>query len=127
MPVVLFDGVCSFCNAWVRFVIDRDPRRRFAFVSLQSEYGASLLRDHGYRGDPLATVVLIEDGRVYDRSSAALHIARHLSRPWPVVSLLRIIPRGLRDWLYDLVARRRHRWSGRADACGVAHEGETVL
>jgi predicted DCC family thiol-disulfide oxidoreductase YuxK len=117
MPVILFDGVCNLCNASVLFVIERDPDARFAFAPLQSEFGAALLREHGYHGDPLTTVLLIEDGRIYDRSSAALRIARRLSGLWPLLWALRIVPRPLRDAAYDWLARRRYRWFGRSEAC----------
>jgi len=119
MAIVLFDGVCNLCNESVLFVIDRDPRGRFAFAPLQSEYAASLLREHGYSADALASVVLVENGRVYDRSSAALRIARDLSGFWPALSVLTMVPKPLRDFLYDWLARRRYRWFGRTDACRV--------
>jgi predicted DCC family thiol-disulfide oxidoreductase YuxK len=119
MPVILFDGVCNLCNASVLFIIDRDPRGHFAFAPLQSEYAAALLREHGRQGDALATVLLIEDGRVYDRSSAALRIARRLSGLWPLLSVFRIVPRPLRDLAYDRLARHRYRWFGRTEACRV--------
>jgi predicted DCC family thiol-disulfide oxidoreductase YuxK len=119
MPVILFDGVCNLCNASVLFVIDRDPRGQFAFAPLQSEYGSSLLRTYGYRGDALTTVLLIEDERIYDRSTAALRIARRLSGLWPLLSVFRIVPRPVRDLAYDWLARHRYRWFGRTDACRV--------
>jgi predicted DCC family thiol-disulfide oxidoreductase YuxK len=119
MPVILFDGVCNLCNASVLFIIDRDPRGRFAFAPLQSDYAAALLREHGWQGDALTTVLLIEDGRVYDRSSAALRIARGLSGLWPLFSVFRIVPRPLRDLAYDWLARHRYRWFGRTESCRV--------
>lgn len=117
--VVLFDGVCNLCNAWVQFVIDRDPRGRFVFAPLQSEGAAALLRHRAYAGTPLASIVLIEDGRVYDRSTAVLRIVRRLSGLWPALSLLLAVPRPIRDVVYDWSARRRYRWFGRQDACRV--------
>jgi predicted DCC family thiol-disulfide oxidoreductase YuxK len=119
MPVILFDGVCNLCNASVLFVIDRDPRGQFAFAPLQSEHGMALLREHGYRGDALTTVLLLEDGRLYDRSTAALRIARRLSGLWPLLSAFRVVPRPIRDVVYDWLARHRYRWFGRTDACRV--------
>ncbi|MBA3258928.1 MAG: thiol-disulfide oxidoreductase DCC family protein [Gemmatimonadales bacterium] len=121
--VVLFDGVCNLCNAWVLFVIDRDPRGRFAFAPLQSEGAAALVRRRGYAGAPLATIVLIEDGRVYERSTAVLRIVRRLSGLWPALSLLLAVPRPIRDAVYDWSARRRYRWFGRQDACRVPTPG----
>jgi predicted DCC family thiol-disulfide oxidoreductase YuxK len=118
-PVVLFDGVCNLCNASVLFVIDRDPRGRFAFAPLQGDEAGALLRQRGYDTDPEnpASILLVEGDRVYDRSTAALRIARRLSGLWPALSLLMAIPRPLRDAAYDWAARRRYRWFGRLDAC----------
>lgn len=116
-PVILFDGVCNLCNASVQFILDRDPDARFRFASLQSEEGAALLRSHGGDPEALDSVVLIEDGRVFQHSDAALRIARHLSGAWPALAALRIVPRPLRDAGYRLVARNRYRWFGKEESC----------
>jgi predicted DCC family thiol-disulfide oxidoreductase YuxK len=118
-PVVLFDGVCNLCNASVLFVIDRDPGGRFVFAPLQGEEAAELLRERGYASDPdnPASILLVEGDRVFDRSTAALRIARGLSGLWPVLSVLLAVPRPLRDAAYDWAARRRYRWFGKLDAC----------
>ena len=120
-PVVLFDGVCNLCNGAVQFIVDRDPRGTFRFTSLQSVRAASLLREHGReppRGEP-DSVVLIEDGRVYERSTAALRIARRLSGAWPLFYAFLIVPRLLRDAVYSLIARYRYRWFGKSEQCRV--------
>lgn len=117
--VVLFDGVCNLCNASVQFILDRDARGYFRFAALQSEAGAKALRAHGREassGEP-DSVVLIEDGRVYERSDAALRIARRLDGAWPALCVLLVIPRPLRDTAYKLIARNRYRWFGRAAEC----------
>ena len=119
MSVVLFDGVCNLCNGFVQFVIARDPRARFRFGTLQSDAAASVLRHLGVQGPMPDSVVLIEDERVYVRSTAALRIARALRFPWPLAYGLIAVPRPLRDWVYDVVARRRYRWFGRSDVCMV--------
>jgi predicted DCC family thiol-disulfide oxidoreductase YuxK len=118
--VVLFDGVCNFCNGTVRFIIDRDPAARFAFAPLQSEVGRELLSKHGYAAavDP-DTVLLVEDGHVYDRSTAALRIARGLRGPTRLLSAFVIVPRFLRDAFYRLVAKNRYRWFGKSEQCMV--------
>jgi predicted DCC family thiol-disulfide oxidoreductase YuxK len=117
--VILFDGVCNLCNAWVLFVIDRDPRARFVFAPLQGDAAVTLLRARGYVGDTAspATVVLVEGERVYDRSTAVLRILRRLGGLWPLLALLLAIPRSVRDPIYDWVARRRYGWFGRSDRC----------
>ena len=118
---MLFDGVCNLCNGAVQFILDRDRASRFKFASLQSERGRALLAEHGVvapAGDP-DTVYLVEDGRIFDRSTAALRIARHLTFPWWLLSAFSVVPRLLRDPLYGVVARNRYRWFGRTDECRI--------
>src|SRR5437773_733528 len=118
-PVILFDGVCNLCNGFVHFVIARDPGARFQFAALQSDSARRLLaRVDGLRQVP-DSVVLVDRGRVYTRSSAALRIARGLPFPWSLARALLVVPRPLRDWVYDRVARHRYRWFGRKDTCIV--------
>ena len=118
-PVILFDGVCNLCNGFVRFVIARDLAARFRFAALQSDSARRLLaRLDGLGGIP-DSVVLVDRGRVYTRSSAALRIARGLPFPWSLARALIVVPRPLRDWVYDRVARHRYRWFGRKDTCIV--------
>ena len=113
----MFDGVCNLCNAFVNFVIDRDPRSYFQFGALQSARGCALLRRYRMPTQDLQTIVLIEDGRAYVESTAALRIFRRLNGVWPVLYLFIVVPRGLRDLLYRLIARRRYRWFGQRDQC----------
>ena len=121
-PVVLFDGVCNLCHTSVRFIIKRDPQARFHFASLQSAPGQSLLARYRAPGD-LDTVVLIEDGQCYTRSTAALRICRRLNRLWPVLYVLMVFPRPLRDAVYQWIARNRYRWFGRLEACPLPDPG----
>jgi predicted DCC family thiol-disulfide oxidoreductase YuxK len=118
-PIVLFDGVCNLCNGTVRFVIDRDPGGVFRFGSLQSVRAAELLRALGRElpRNEFESVVLIEAGRVYERSTAALRIARRLSGLWPLVTALLLVPRPIRDAIYRFIARHRYRWFGKTDQC----------
>jgi predicted DCC family thiol-disulfide oxidoreductase YuxK len=118
-PIVLFDGVCKFCNAGVNFLLDHDARRRLRFAPLQSEAGRALLGRFGLRTDDFDTIVLVENGRAYARSAAALRIARHLGGAWPLLAVLFAIPPFLRDGAYDLFARNRYRWFGKTDTCRV--------
>jgi predicted DCC family thiol-disulfide oxidoreductase YuxK len=111
--VILFDGVCNLCTGSVRFVIARDARKRFRFASLQSATAERLL---GAR-DRLESVVLLADGKVHRKSTAALLIARRLDGLWPLAAVLLAVPRPLRDAAYDWIGRRRYRWFGRTDAC----------
>ena len=119
--MLLFDGVCNLCSASVRFVIAHDRRERFQFASLQSDAGKELMRAHGVatpEGDP-SSMILIDGGRVYQRSDAALGIAKRLGFPWSLALIAYVVPRFVRDALYDFVARHRYRWFGKKDACMV--------
>ena len=118
-PIVLFDGLCNFCDTSVNFIIDRDPRGRFRFAPLQSESAKTLLLRHGLDAQQLQSVALIEGGICYTRSTAALRIARRLSGPWPLLYAMIVVPRPLRDLVYDWIARNRYRWFGTRDACRV--------
>ena len=130
-PVILFDGVCNLCNTVVDFIISRDRWRQFRFASLQSAAGQELAGRcewrPGLHGEGLGTIVLVESGRCYTRSTAALRIARGLRFPWPMAYLLIIIPVGWRDALYDLIARNRYRWFGQRQQCRVPTEEERAL
>lgn len=118
-PVVLFDGVCNLCNGSVNFLLDRDHRETFRFASLQSDAGQRLLAEHGLPADDFDSFVLVEEGRAYTRSTAALRVARRLGFPWRLASLLLVIPAFLRDPFYDLVAKNRYRWFGKEETCRV--------
>ncbi len=119
--VVLFDGMCNFCSSSVNFIIDRDPRGRFQFAALQSEAGRALLASHGRTVDERAldTLIVVDGGRLFDRSTAALRIARQLRGAWRLFAVFFLVPRPLRDVVYSFIARRRYRWFGTRDACRV--------
>ena len=115
--VVLFDGVCNFCNGTVNFILEHDPEGYFRFAALQSEAARPLLAEARLASDFLDNIVLVEDGACYVRSTAALRIVRRLSWPWPLLYAAVVIPRPLRDFVYDWVARNRYRWFGKSDVC----------
>ncbi|MGD9627684.1 MAG: thiol-disulfide oxidoreductase DCC family protein [Pyrinomonadaceae bacterium] len=115
--IVLFDGVCNFCNASVNFVIARDKAGYFKFAPLQSEIGEELSTRHGIDKIETDSVIVIENERVYTHSSAALRIARHLDGIWSWAYVFVIVPKPIRDLLYRLFARNRYRLFGRQDAC----------
>lgn len=118
-PVVLFDGVCNLCNDSVKFIIKRDPKCIFKFSPLQSEFGLNTLKDMGLASNSLETFILIESGKYYIRSEAALRVVRRLSGLWPLVFGFIIVPRPLRDWVYRYIARNRYKWFGKRDECMV--------
>lgn len=116
--IVLYDGVCHLCQGSVRFIVDRDPAGYFRFAQLQSPRGRSLLARQNLPSD-LQTIVLIEQGRAYLRSDAALRIARRLSGPWKAAAAFLVVPTSLRNTVYDWVARHRYGWFGRSDVCEI--------
>ncbi len=117
-PVVLFDGVCNLCNGAVQFIIKNEKQPSFLFASLQSEFGQKFLKANQLDEKKFRTLfVLKPDGSHLSRSTAALWIAAKLRLPWKMLSVCWIVPRFLRDWVYDLVARYRYRIFGKKDAC----------
>lgn len=116
-PVIFFDGVCNLCTASVQFIIRHDPQRQFRFASLQSITAKTMLSRHPLAKDRVNSLLLWEDGTVYARSEAALRIARKLSGAWPLLYGFRIVPPGIRDGIYTIVARNRYRWFGRKEDC----------
>jgi predicted DCC family thiol-disulfide oxidoreductase YuxK len=117
--IILFDGVCNFCNGSVNFVIKRDRRGYFRFAPLQEAKGAEVARRCGVDATKLDTFVLIENGRVYRESGGALRVARRLGGLYMLLFALIIVPAFVRDFFYDWFARRRYRWFGKRDACMV--------
>ena len=117
-PLVLFDGVCNLCNGTVNFIIARDPNARFRFSSLQSAAARDVLENHRLESN-LDTIVLVEHGQVYTRSTAALRIVKQLSGLWPLLGLFLVVPSVLRDAVYVFVAKNRYRWFGKSESCSV--------
>jgi predicted DCC family thiol-disulfide oxidoreductase YuxK len=115
--VILFDGVCNFCDGAVNFIIARDPEGYFKFAPLQSEVGEKLLAENGIDKSVTDSVVLIEDGKVYTYSTAALRVARKLSGPWRLFYVFIFAPKFVRDFFYKLFAKYRYRMFGKKDEC----------
>ncbi len=118
-PVILFDGECHLCNGAVNFIIRRDPRKRFRFAPYQSAPGRALADQAGLAEAASETLILLEGGRAYTRSTGALRMARRLRRLWPLLYVFIVVPRPIRDRVYDWIARNRYRWFGKSDACMV--------
>ena len=117
--LVLFDGICNFCSGSVLFIIRRDPKGYFRFAALQTESGIMLMKKHNINLTKTDSIILIENNKVYYRSSAALRIARKLKGGWKLFYAAMIIPPFIRNFFYDLVARNRYRWFGKRDHCFV--------
>jgi len=117
--IVIFDGLCNFCNGAVNFIIRRDRRGVFSFVPMQSETAQQLLARHDINGADQDTIVLIANEYVFVKSEAALEICKHLSGGWKYLRIFRILPRRWRDWLYTRFAKNRYRLFGKRETCMV--------
>ena len=118
-PVILFDGVCNLCNGSVLFIIKRDVQLKLKFASLQSEYGAEQMKRFNLPPSALNSVLLIKNGQLFQKSNAALEIARMLDGMWPGMYAFKIVPIFIRDFVYDWIAKNRYRWFGKKDECMI--------
>lgn len=117
-PLVLFDGVCNYCNSVVNYAIRNDRHAKLRFAPLQSELGEKMRKD--FNVDPLIdSVIFIEKGVVYTYSDAALRIAGYLDWPARSLKLLLFVPRFIRQPFYRWVARNRYKWFGKKEACMI--------
>lgn len=124
--LILFDGVCKWCNVWVSFTIAHDPGGQFKFGTLQSEQAQCILRDLHLSATDYQTFFLLEEGGAYTKSAVALRVIRQLSWWWPLyyLYLCVLVPSALRDAVYDFVARHRYQWMGRSATCRVSTQAE---
>lgn len=128
-PIILFDGVCKLCSAWANFIIKHDGGRRFRLCSVQSPAGQRLLVQHGYPTDTFETMLVVDGERCFEKSAAFFFVMNRLGWPWRGLCVLRLIPRPLRDWLYDRIALNRYRLFGRYQLCRLPsadHAGRFV-
>ena len=117
--IVIFDGVCNLCNTAVRFIIKRDPGGVFRFAPMQSDIGQALIRKHYASGFELDTLLLIKNGRCYERSDAVLEILKELPKCGFRHRILKLTPKPVRDALYNLIKRTRYTFFGRRERCMV--------
>ena len=121
--IILFDGVCNLCNGSVTFILQREKVPLFQFASLQSEAGKRLLEWCGLPKDYNQAIILIDQGKISFGSTAALRIGRTLRFPWSIVSSAGlIVPKLIRDWVYNQIAVNRYRWFGKTELCMVPTE-----
>lgn len=113
--IILFDGVCNLCNDAVTFVIKRDKANIFKFATLQSKHAQIF----GLESDNMNSIILIDGDKKYSKSTAALHIAKHLSGGFPLLYAFIILPKFLRDWIYDYIAKNRYKWFGKTESCMI--------
>jgi len=117
--VVLFDGVCHFCNKSVNFIIDHDTKKKFVFAPLQSQMANDFLLELGENRTLIYSIILIQDNRIYKRSRASLEIVRQLNGLWPLLYVFIIVPAFIRDIIYNFIAKNRYRWFGKMDVCRI--------
>lgn len=117
--IVIFDGVCNFCNGAVNFIIRHDQHRKFQFTPMQTELAQQLTDQYGIHNVGIDTFLLIKQGECYIWTEAALEIASELDGYWYLLNIFRIIPRPVRDFFYRLFARNRYALFGRTDQCMV--------
>lgn len=117
--IILFDGVCNVCNGFVNFLIPRDKKDKFQYGSLQSLKVKEMLQQYHYNPDDLSTVILIEKDKLYSQSTAVLKILRQMSGAWPLMYAFIIVPKAIRDFAYQQIARNRYKLFGKKDSCMV--------
>jgi predicted DCC family thiol-disulfide oxidoreductase YuxK len=116
-PVVLFDGVCKLCNGSVNFILRRDRKGRLKLAPLQSDYGRQVIASHAMKSNSRDSILLQEGARLSEKSTAIIRISKYLDGLWPLCMILLIIPRFIRDFVYDIVAKNRYHWFGKYDTC----------
>ncbi|AXT63593.1 thiol-disulfide oxidoreductase DCC family protein [Aquimarina sp. AD10] len=117
-PIIFFDGICNLCNTWIQFILKKEKYPYFKFASLQSEMAKVILKDHKISKD-ITTIVLIKDEKIYHKSDAILHICKHLNYPWYLGKWFLIVPKSLRDFVYNIIAKNRYKWFGKQKQCAL--------
>jgi predicted DCC family thiol-disulfide oxidoreductase YuxK len=118
-PIILFDGVCNFCNSAVNFVIKRNSKSNILFAPLQSEAGQKLLQQYNLPADDMQSFIFIENGIMYKQSTAALKVCRYLKGLWPLCYVFIIVPKFIRDGIYNWIAKNRYKWFGIRQQCMI--------
>jgi len=120
--VILFDGVCNFCNSSINFIIKHDKKEHFLFASLQSDVAKEILLQFDKKKTLGDSILLVSDTKIYNKSTAALNIAKKLNAGISLFYVFIIIPPFIRDWVYDIIAKNRYKWFGKKDSCMVPSE-----
>ncbi len=116
-PIILFDGICNYCNAMVNFIIGQDKKKVFRFAALQSEAGQKLLDQYGQQKNNFDSFILIDKGKVYKSSTAGLILYNKLPWYWKWTQVFWIFPKFIRDGVYNIIAKNRYKWFGKRDEC----------
>lgn len=115
--IILFDGVCNLCNKSVQFVIEHDEHNHFKFASLQSNFGQNFLKENKLDQNDFDSIIYIENGKYSTKSSAALKIAKHLDKNISWLNYFIIIPKFIRDFFYNIIAKNRYKFFGKQERC----------
>ena len=126
-PIILFDGICNLCNSSVDRVIRWDRKKVFRFASLQSEFAKNLLNNTSVNPRDLDSIVYFHQGKVKQKSNAAMAIVLKLGFPYSLLYVFKLVPRFLRNYVYDIVARNRYQWFGEKETCRIPTEEEKSL
>lgn len=121
-PILLFDGVCNLCSGSVQFVLKRNRKGNVRFASLQSDFGKEILKKSNLPHTYLNSLVLIENGKTFVKSDAALRLAKHLDGIWKMGSIFLLIPKFIRNPIYDWIARNRYTWFGEKETCWIPEQ-----
>ena len=117
--IIFFDGVCNLCNSSVNFIIKHDKKKQFLFASLQSDAAKEILLQYNSKKINLDSIVLLDNGKLFEKSTAALRISKHLNNGLFLLYIFIIIPTFIRDYLYNYIAKNRYKWYGKKDSCMI--------
>ena len=118
-PIILFDGVCNFCNGWVNFLIRQDKKKIFRFAALQSHAGQKLLEKYGLLKQQFDSFIYMEEGKIYKASTAGLQLNKKLPFYWRWMQIFWLLPKFFRDGIYNLIAKNRYKWFGKKEVCMI--------
>jgi len=121
-PIILFDGVCNFCNTSINFIIRQDKKKVFRFAALQSGAGKEFLEKYNLPKDYLESFILIDKGKVYKSSTAGLRMYNKLPWYWKWLQVFWIVPKFIRDGVYNVIAKNRYKWFGKKEECMIPNE-----
>ncbi|MDT0551737.1 thiol-disulfide oxidoreductase DCC family protein [Urechidicola vernalis] len=118
-PLILFDGICNLCNSSVQFVLKKDKNKQFIFASIQSDAAKEILLQFSKNNSDLGSIFLIHKDHLYTKSSAILRIGKLLGRFYSLAIIFWVVPKPIRNWVYDYIAKNRYKWYGKKDECMI--------
>jgi predicted DCC family thiol-disulfide oxidoreductase YuxK len=122
--IILFDGICNFCNYWVNFALKNNKKKNLLFSPLQGIFAKNALHKFGLDTTSLTSVIFIKDDKIYTQSSAVFRISKELNWPWKILFAFIIIPKFIRDFIYNIFAKNRYKWYGKKETCRIPTKEE---